>query len=106
MAAAARVTDQSNCPSDSHGNLCCSHNVTGPAIIGSDDVYFNGLKALRLGDTGIHSQCCGSNTWECTQGSGTVFINGKPSVRKGDTTTHCGGTGKIIDGSNNVFIGG
>ena len=46
MPAAARLTDKANCPSDSHGNICCSHNVTGPAIDGSPDVNINGLKAL------------------------------------------------------------
>ena len=106
MPAAARLTDDANCPSDSHGNICCPHNVTGPAIDGSPDVNINGLKALRLGDPGIHGACCGSNTWVCSQGSLTVFINGKPAVRLGDKTTHCGGTGKIITASDNVNIGG
>lgn len=105
MPAAARLTDKSNCPSDGHGNLCCPHNVTGPAIDGSSNVNINGLKALRLGDPGTHSGCCGSNTWECSQGSSTVFINGKPAVRLGDQTTHCGGIGKIITASDNVNIG-
>lgn len=105
MPKAARLTDKSNCPSDSHGNLCCPHNVTGPAVTGSPNVNINGLKALRLGDEGVHSQCCGPNTWECIEGSHTVFINGKPAVRFGDKTQHCGGIGKIITGSDNVFIG-
>lgn len=48
MPAAARLTDDANCPSDSHGNICCPHNVTGPATDGSPDVNINGLKALRL----------------------------------------------------------
>lgn len=106
MPAAARINDKANCPSDSHGNICCPHNVTGPATSGSSDVNINGLKALRLGDSGVHSNCCGSNTWKCSKGSSSVFINGKPAARLGDTTNHCGGTGHIITGSNNVFIGG
>lgn len=106
MPQAARVTDKANCPSDSHGNPCCSHNVTGPATKGSADVFINSLSALRLGDPGTHAACCGSNTWVCSAGSSTVFINGLPAVRLGDKTTHCGGTGKIITGSNNVSIGG
>lgn len=106
MPAAARLGDRSNCPSDSHGNECCPHNVTGPATEGSPNVFINGKPALRVGDSGVHSQCCGSNTWKCTQGSSRVFINGKPAVRLGDQTQHCGGVGKIIDGSDNVFIGG
>lgn len=106
MPAAARLTDKANCPSDNHGNICCSHNVTGPAIDGSPDVNINGLKALRLGDPGRHSACCGSNTWNCAEGNSTVFINGKPAVRLGDKTTHCGGTGKIVTASDDVNIGG
>ncbi len=105
MSNAARQGDNSHCPLDSHGKICCPHNVKGPAINGSSNVLINGQKALRLGDTGEHSMCCGSNTWECTSGSDTVFINGKPAVRLGDPTTHCGGTGKIVEGSTNVFIG-
>lgn len=105
MAKAARLGDKANCPADSHGNLCCPHNVTGPAIKGSSNVNINGLPALRLGDPGIHATCCGSNTWECSEGSSTVFINGLPAVRMGDMTTHCGGIGKIISGSPNVNIG-
>lgn len=105
MPQAARLTDKANCPSDSHGLICCSHNVTGPAITGSSNVFINNLSALRVGDKGIHSKCCGSNTWKCIKGSPTVFINGIPAVRVGDTTQHCGGKGKIITGSDNVNIG-
>lgn len=50
--------------------------------------------------------CCGTNTWNAAQGSATVFINGKPAVRLGDQTKHCGGVGKMIEGSPNVVIGG
>ena len=105
MAEAARKTDMSHCPNDSHGNPCCPHDVIGPATEGSDDVFINGLEALRLGDKGEHAECCGPNEWECDHGSDTVFINGKPAVRKGDVTKHCGGVGEIVDGSDNVFIG-
>lgn len=105
MPSAARLNDNANCPSDSHGNICCSHNVTGPATSGSPNVFINGRNALRVGDDGVHSACCGSNTWKCVQGSSTVFINGLPAVRLGDQTQHCGGTGKIISGSDDVFIG-
>ena len=106
MPNAARVSDKSNCENDSHGNICCPHNVTGPAINGSPNVYINTLKALRLNDSGVHSACCGPNTWNCSQGSSTVYINGLPAIRKGDKTTHCGGIGNIISGSEDVFIGG
>lgn len=106
MPAAARLNDRANCPSDSHGRICCPHNVVGPATEGSPDVFINGQPALRLGDKGQHSSCCGSNTWRCAEGSSTVFINGRPAVRLGDRTDHCGGTGSIIEGSDDVFIGG
>lgn len=106
MPKASRISDEANCPSDSHGKICCPHNVTGPAINGSPNVNINGLKALRLNDPGTHSECCGSNTWNCTEGSSTVFINGLPAVRQGDKTTHCGGTGNMVSGSDNVSIGG
>lgn len=48
MPAAARLGDRSNCPSDSHGNKCCPHNVTGPATEGSPNVFING-KSLHCG---------------------------------------------------------
>jgi uncharacterized Zn-binding protein involved in type VI secretion len=35
-----------------------------------------------------------------------VLVNGIPVVRLGDATTHCGGSGKMIEGSPNVIIGG
>ena len=105
MPKAARLTDKSNCPSDSHGRKCCPHNVTGPSTTASQNVNINGLGALRVGDSGTHSTCCGPNTWKCVEGSSTVFINGKPAVRLGDMTSHCGGTGKIITGSDDVIIG-
>jgi uncharacterized Zn-binding protein involved in type VI secretion len=105
MPPVSRVTDNAHCPSDSHGNDCCSHGVTGPATAGSPDVSVNGQKVLRIGDPGVHSACCGPNTWNCAAGSGTVFVNGIPVVRLGDATTHCGGGGTMIAGSSDVSIG-
>lgn len=78
----------------------------GPAILGSPTVFVNSLPAVRVGDVGIHAVCCGPNMYKTAKGSGTVFINGKKAVRKGDKTTHCGGSGKMIMGSGNVFTGG
>jgi hypothetical protein len=40
------------------------------------------------------------------QGSMTVFVNGKPAVRMGDKTKHCGGLGQMVEGSQNVDVGG
>ena len=62
--------------------------------------------ALRQGDHGIHAACCGPNTWTAQAGSGTVKINGQGAHRLGDADTHCGGTGKLIEGSPNVIVGG
>ena len=102
----ARVGDNAHCPSDSHGKLCCSHSVTGPGTSGSNNILINFAWALRLGDPGKHSKCCGSNSWVLSEGSGSVFFNGIPASRVGDKTTHCGGSGTIVQGSNNVLTGG
>lgn len=101
---ATRVGDRANCPNDSHGNSDCDHNATGPAVSGSPNVRINGRPALRIGDHGIHSKCCGPNTWENIEGSGRVFINNIPAVRLHDATRHCGGIGKMIEGSSDVFF--
>ncbi|GEM_PF-1318491 len=90
---------------DSHGCPACTHSVKGPAVQGSSNVFVNSLPALRVDDRGIHSACCGPNTWVAKKGSDTVFINGKPAHRKNDKTEHCGGEGKLIEGSSNVFVG-
>ena len=101
---ACRLGDRANCPADAHGNPCCPHNVTGPAVTASPDVFINGKPALRVGDTGIHAVCCGPNTWACIEGSAKVRVNGIPLVRKGDATRHCGGLGRMIDGSADVMV--
>jgi uncharacterized Zn-binding protein involved in type VI secretion len=36
------------------------------------------------------------------EGSSKIFINGIPAVRLGDATQHCGGFGKMIEGSPDV----
>ena len=104
MLPATRVGDKANSPNDSHGKSCCDHNVTGPATQGSPDVFIDGRAALRIGDPGVHSSCCGPNTWVTAKGSPKVLINNIPAVRLHDATTHCGGTGKMIEGSPNVFF--
>ena len=106
MPAAARVGDKSQCPSDGHGCPGCAHNVIGPAVAGSPDVQITGMPAVRVGDPGIHAACCGPNTWTATAGSATVFINGKAAHRQNDVDAHCGGVGKMIEGSPDVTIGG
>ena len=102
----ARVGDIAHCPSDSHGCLACAHSVSGPATTGSANVKVNGLQCVRVTDAGIHSTCCGPNTWEAKGGSAAVFVNGLAVHRVGDVTKHCGGIGKMTEGSENVFAGG
>lgn len=102
----ARLGDQAQVPADSHGCPGCAHCCIGPAIRGSDNVLVNGRPAVRVTDNGVHSPCCGANTWIATQGSGTVFFNGLKAHRLGDETTHCGGKGKTVEGSENVIVGG
>lgn len=102
----ARLGDKANCPADAHGCPACPHPVTGPAIQGSPDVVVNGRPAVRVGDQGIHAACCGPNMWKAAAGSGTVFVNNIAAHRLGDQTTHCGGSGTMIEGSDNVMTGG
>jgi uncharacterized Zn-binding protein involved in type VI secretion len=80
--------------------------VSGPAISASPDVLVNNRPALRKGDKGIHTACCGPNTWEAVSGSATVLINNKPAHRMGDQDKHCGGPGTLIQGSSDVIVGG
>lgn len=105
MPQAGRVGDQAKNPSDAHGCPACEHEVEGPAKQGSPDVFVNGKPVLRVGDPGVHSACCGPNTWQAKDGSPGVFVNGKRLHRLGDTTEHCGGDGALVEGSPNVFIG-
>jgi uncharacterized Zn-binding protein involved in type VI secretion len=106
MPGQARLGDQSQVQVDAHGCVACPHTCVGPAIQGSPDVNCNGRPAVRVGDHGIHSACCGSNTWEAHAGSATVFINNKAAHRLSDADKHCGGLGKMIQGSDNVIVGG
>lgn len=101
-----RLGDKSQVPSDSHGCPGCPHSCVGPATAGSPDTLCNGRPALRIGDPGIHSSCCGSDTWIAVKGSSTVFINNRPAHRLSDDVQHCGGMGRLIEGSPNVIVGG
>ncbi len=105
MPSQGRLGDKSQGQSDAHGCPACPHPVIGPAVQGSPDVLVNFRPALRVGDQGIHAACCGPNMWKATQGSGTVFINNKPAHRMGDSDQHCGGVGKLIEGSPDVNVG-
>jgi len=101
-----RLGDKSMAPVDVHGCPACPHPVVGPAVCGSPDVMVNGMPALRVGDKGVHTACCGENSWEALLGSFTVMINGKGAHRLGDMDKHCGGVGNLIEGSPDVMVGG
>jgi uncharacterized Zn-binding protein involved in type VI secretion len=105
MPGVARLGDISTAIADTHGCPACPHPVSGPAIVGSPDVMVNGLPILRVGDSGIHTACCGPNTWCATHGSCSVFANGKMIVRREDPIKHCGAIGKMAGGSKNVNAG-
>jgi len=105
MSAQGRLGDKGQIPADAHGCPGCPHPGVGPAVAGSPDVNVNARPALRVGDPGIHAACCGPNTWTAQKGSSTVFVNGKAAHRLNDLQTHCGGTGKLIEGSPDVFVG-
>ncbi len=100
-----RLGDKASVPADAHGCPACPHPAVGPAIIGSPDVSVNSRPALRVDDGGVHAACCNSNTWKAQEGSAGVFINGKAAFRQGDPAKHCGGQGRLIEGSNNVIVG-
>jgi uncharacterized Zn-binding protein involved in type VI secretion len=97
--------DKASIPQDAHGCPLCPHPGVGPAIRGSLDVLVNKRPALRVDDPGIHAACCGRNTWQANAGSETVFINGKAAHRIADQTKHCGGYGRLVEGSPNVIVG-
>ncbi len=105
MPGQGRLGDKANVSADAHGCPGCPHPGTGPAIMGSPDVFVNGRPALRVDDMGIHAVCCGPNMWQAQQGAPTVFINGKAAYRMQDPSKHCGGQGQLIEGSSDVIVG-
>lgn len=102
---AGRLGDRSFAQEDSHGCSACAHEVVGPATSGSANVLINNKPALRTGDEGKHVACCGPNNWVASKGSPRVMINDRKLHRLGDRTVHCGGTGRLVDGSSNVIVG-
>lgn len=105
MPGQGRLGDKAQVQADAHGCPGCPHPGVGPAIAGSANVFVNNRPALRVDDVGIHAVCCGPNMWTAQQGSQTVFINGKAAYRMNDPSKHCGGQGKLIEGSDNVIVG-
>ena len=106
MPGQCRVSDLSKVDACAHGCPGCPHPGVGPAIVGSPNVNVNQLPALRVDDMGMHAACCNSNTWTATAGSSTVFINNKAAHRVGDADKHCGGQGKMTNGSSDTITGG
>jgi len=106
MPAAGRLGDMAQVMADAHGCPACPHPAVGPAILGSPNVLINFMPALRVTDKGVHAACCGPNMWTATKGSATVKINSLAAHRMGDDNQHCGGMGKLIQGSPDVLIGG
>ena len=104
MPGQARIGDKAQ-GIDGHRCNACPHVVSGPATQGSPDVIINGKPAVRKGDGGVHSSCCGSNTWTAEGSSPTVTINGKQAFRLNDATIHCGGNGMLVESSGNVIVG-
>ena len=89
------------------GDDCCPHGRHGTNGTGSPNVYINGIRAHRRGDTGP-CNCPHGGTFESVGCSSTVFINMKGATRIDDDTTcmSCGLPGNHVGGSANVFIGG
>lgn len=105
MPAQGRLGDRAICPADAHGCPGCPHPVTGPGVAGSRNVFVNGRPALRRDDPGVHAACCGGNTWTAVGGAATVLINNRPAHRVDDAVQHCGGTGRLAEGSTDVVVG-
>jgi len=95
----AAVGDKGFSPHDAHGCPGCAHQVIGPIITGSPTVTIGGSPAARAGDNGVHSACCGPNSFTIKAGDPSVLIDGRPAARIGDATRHCGGTGTIVSSS-------
>lgn len=106
MPAAARMDDTSNGICD-QGHKCCPHSRNGACQAGSPNVFFNRKPAHRMNDSGA-CRCVHGGTFITSAGSSNVFANGKPVARLGDSTVcqGCGQTGRIVNGSPNIFVGG
>lgn len=70
------------------------------------DVLINGRPAATVGSITVErDDCCGSSLGSVAVGSSKVFIHGIPAARIGDALNAHNGTGSIISGSGDVFIG-
>ena len=88
------------------GDLNTGHDACAPVPLatGSPNVYVNGRRAGRLGDSYVTHGCEDHlpHVGAIATGSATVFINNKKAARIGDGVS-CGGA--CMEGSPNVFIG-
>lgn len=89
------------------GDLTAGHICFPPTSITSSasTVYFNGIKAAKLG-VSVANHRCGKSLHAgrtVTSGSSTVYIENQRATRIGDSV-NCGDT--IGQGSKNVIIGG
>lgn len=86
------------------GHFC---DVVAPILDGSSDVRVNGIGLSFLGAAIVPhliqagKRCVGHGAFIIT-GSSSVFVNGIPAARVGDLAD----LGAVIQGSDNVFIGG
>lgn len=88
------------------GDECTGHGCfpPRPSTSGSPNVFFNGIPALRVGDSFATHKCGkSSHGGTVSSGSSSVYINGKPAARIGDDVS-CGSA--VAEGSSNIFIGG
>jgi uncharacterized Zn-binding protein involved in type VI secretion len=92
----AKVTSVAHCPVYALGCPACPHDVKGPIMSGSPNVFIDGLPAARVGDYGNHAGGCGSTYFEIITGDPNVLIDGKPAARVNDQTRHSGGMGRIL----------
>ncbi len=73
----------------------------------SGNVFINRLGAAHIGSVTVERDaCCGSSNGKVARGSGSVFVNGIPASRLGDALSPHSGTGEIVQGSADVYIGG
>ena len=94
-------------PNATRFNDNCTGHDDCPAVpleTGSDNVFINGMKAGRQGDSYAVHGCVvhPPHNDTITGGSGTVFINDIPAARVGDSV-QIGGS--VEEGSPNVKVG-
>lgn len=105
MSKATRIGDGTSGICDL-GLECCPHGRAGTNSSGSANVFINGKRVHRRGDTGS-CNCPHGGSYQSTGASATVFANGRGITRIGDVTTcqNCGCAGNHVSGSDNVYVG-